>query len=117
MDFVIDGRGRVLPCEINPRYVHLGDTIDPRELAADGLLVVGAVPRAGMHVRAGPALARMVVMGPLLDAESLRLTPAAVAAIRGFGRTSSSATSSPSPAWRKPGAPGARRPGLRAAGG
>lgn len=158
MDFVIDGRGRVLPCEINPRfqnstallnfgladtpaitpavahlasfagadgdigsepvaapaysqvlvhssfhapdqvsgrglrsgqylrredgYAHAGDTIDPRELAADGLLVVGAVPRAGMHVKAGAALARMVVRGPLLDAESMRLAPAAVVAIR-----------------------------------
>lgn len=158
LDFVIDDRGRVLPCEINPRfqnstallnfgladspgaapaiahlqtfagapheiepepvpgpafsqilvhssfrapdqvsgrgvapgqyrrrgddYEYVADTFDPRELAADGLLIVGAVPRAGMHVKAGAALARLVVRGPVLDAESLRLAPAAVTAIR-----------------------------------
>lgn len=158
LDFVIDGRGRVLPCEINPRfqnstallnfgladtpgvtpavahlrtfagaadeigpepvpgpalsqilvhssfrapeqisgngvqpgqyrrrgdeYEYVGDTFDPRELAADGLLIVGAVAHAGMHIKAGAALARLVVRGPVLDAESLRLTPAAVTAIQ-----------------------------------
>ena len=158
VDLVIDGRGRVFPCEVNPRfqnstallnfgladspaatpavahlasfadavgeissrlvqapplsqiivhsslhgpdqvsgsgiesgqyvrsgddYVYGSDTFDPRELEDDGVLVVGCVSRAGMQVTAGAAIARLVVRGPVLDAETLRLTPAAVTAVR-----------------------------------
>lgn len=158
MDLVIDRRGRVLPCEINPRfqnstallnfglagtpaltpaaahlasfagvvgetspqpvtgpplsqilvhssirepdqvsgagvhsgqyrrrgdeYAYLGDTFDPRDLDDGDMLVVGGVSRAGMQVKAGAGLARLIVKGPVLDAESFRLTPAAITAIR-----------------------------------
>ena len=61
--------------------MYISDTFDPRELDDGDMLVVGGVSRAGMQVTAGAGLARLIVKGPVLDAESLRLAPAALAAI------------------------------------